>query len=60
MALTLTAKIAGAGFAQAMQLGIEYDPKPPFDVGSPEKADPVILAALRSRMTAAFEATSLS
>jgi transcriptional regulator GlxA family with amidase domain len=58
--MTLTAKIAGAGFAQAMQLGIEYDPKPPFDVGSPEKADPVILAALRSRMTAAFEATSLS
>lgn len=41
-------------FAQAIQLGIEYDPDPPFDVGSPEKADPVIREGLRSRMTANF------
>jgi hypothetical protein len=33
---------------------IEYDPNPPFDVGSPEKADPVIREGLRSRMTANF------
>ena len=55
MALILAAKIAGVQFAQALQLGIEYDPQPPFDVGSPAKANPVLRDALRSRMTAAFE-----
>ncbi len=55
MALTLTAKIAGRGFAEALQLGIEYDPRPPFDAGSPEKANPAILEGLRARMTASFE-----
>ncbi len=38
MALTLAARIAGAEVAQAIQLGIEYDPQPPFDSGSPQKA----------------------
>jgi transcriptional regulator GlxA family with amidase domain len=55
MALALSAKIAGAQFAQVVQLGIEYDPKPPFDVGSPAKANPKIVEALRARMMAAFE-----
>jgi transcriptional regulator GlxA family with amidase domain len=40
MALTLAAEIAGADVAQAIQLRIEYDPDPPFDTGSPEKAGP--------------------
>lgn len=60
MALTLTAKIAGPTFAQSMQLAIEYDPQPPFDVGSPQKAHPEILQILKSRMTASFEAASSS
>jgi putative intracellular protease/amidase len=38
MALTLADRIAGPQVAQAIQLGIEYDPQPPFDAGSPEKA----------------------
>jgi putative intracellular protease/amidase len=38
MALTLAGRIAGPKAAQAIQLGIEYDPQPPFDAGSPEKA----------------------
>jgi len=38
MALTLMARIAGDELAQAIQLGIEYDPQPPFDSGSLEKA----------------------
>ena len=38
MALHLAARIAGPEVAQAIQLGIEYDPQPPFDAGSPEKA----------------------
>ena len=37
-----------------MQLGIEYDPDPPFDVGSLEKADSMILEELRGQMTANF------
>ena len=38
MALTLLARIGGDGLAQAVQLGIEYDPQPPFDSGSEAKA----------------------
>jgi transcriptional regulator GlxA family with amidase domain len=38
MALTLAASIAGEETARAIQLGIEYDPHPPYDVGSPLKA----------------------
>lgn len=55
MALILAAKIAGSQVAQTLQLGIEYDPKPPFDTGSPEKADPKIRDALFARMSALFE-----
>lgn len=55
MALQLAVKIAGVPFAQAVQLGIEYDPAPIFDVGSPEKADPAIREALRAGMLAKFE-----
>jgi transcriptional regulator GlxA family with amidase domain len=38
MALTLAARVAGDAVAQAIQLGIEYDPQPPFHAGSPDKA----------------------
>jgi putative intracellular protease/amidase len=38
MALLLASRIAGDDVAQAIQLGIEYDPQPPFDAGSPLKA----------------------
>ena len=46
MGLTLAAKIAGDEFAQAVQLGIEYDPQPPFDAGSVEKAPDQIVELL--------------
>ena len=49
MALALAAKISGEQVAQAIQLGIEYDPQPPFDAGAPEKAPAEIVALLRSR-----------
>jgi putative intracellular protease/amidase len=49
MALTLAASIAGDTIAQAIQLGIEYDPQPPFDAGSPEKAPAEVVELLRSR-----------
>ena len=38
MALTLAARIAGDEYAQGIQLGIEYDPQPPFDAGAVHKA----------------------
>ena len=47
MGLTLAAKIAGDDVAQAIQLGIEYDPQPPFDAGSPEKAPERVVAICR-------------
>jgi putative intracellular protease/amidase len=49
MALALAARVANEQVAQALQLGIEYDPQPPFDAGSPERAPAEIVAALRAR-----------
>jgi putative intracellular protease/amidase len=48
MALTLVQRIAGNELAQAIQLGLEYDPQPPFDAGSPEKAPAAIVEAVRA------------
>jgi transcriptional regulator GlxA family with amidase domain len=47
MALTLTARLAGEDVAKAIQLGLEYDPDPPFDAGSPEKAPPALVELVR-------------
>ena len=46
MALWLAAQIAGDDVARAIQLGIEYDPQPPFDAGSPAKAGPELVELL--------------
>ena len=43
-ALALTAAIRGEEHAKFVQLSLEYDPQPPFDSGTPEKADPALLA----------------
>ena len=48
MGLLLAARIAGPEVAQAIQLGIEYDPQPPFDAGSTEKAAPEIVELVRA------------
>ena len=50
LGLALVARIAGDGFAQAIQLGIEYDPAPPFDAGSVDKAPPPVVQMVRSAM----------
>lgn len=47
MALTLAGRIAGDRAAQAIQLGLEYDPQPPHDAGSPAKAPARLVARLR-------------
>lgn len=48
MALYLVGREAGPKVAEAVQLGIEYDPDPPFDAGSPEKAPPAVVEAVRA------------
>jgi putative intracellular protease/amidase len=55
MALTLAGRVAGVSVAQAIQLGIEYDPQPPYDAGSPLTAPPEIVERLRSRSRFAAE-----
>ncbi|HEY2286573.1 MAG TPA: DJ-1/PfpI family protein [Streptosporangiaceae bacterium] len=48
MALTLAGRVAGDETAQAIQLMIEYDPQPPYDAGSPDRAPAEVLRRLRA------------
>jgi transcriptional regulator GlxA family with amidase domain len=48
LALTLVGRQWGEEVAQAIQLGIEYDPQPPYDAGAPSKAP----APIRELVTA--------
>ncbi len=52
MALRLAAHVAGDDMAQAIQLGIEYDPQPPFDAGSPNTAPADIVEFMRGNARA--------
>ncbi|MFJ3711537.1 DJ-1/PfpI family protein [Streptomyces sp. NPDC090053] len=49
MGLTLVGRIAGDEHAQAVQLLTEYDPQPPYDAGSPQKAPAALVEKLRNR-----------
>jgi putative intracellular protease/amidase len=48
MALRLVQRIAGDDLARGIQLGIEYDPDPPFDAGAPEKLPPEMVELVRT------------
>lgn len=48
MGFALLGRIAADTVAQAVQLGIEYDPRPPCDAGSPQKAPAGVVELLRS------------
>ncbi|WP_371618844.1 DJ-1/PfpI family protein [Streptomyces sp. NBC_00454] len=48
MGLTLLGRIAGDEVAQTVQLMTEYDPQPPYDAGSPDKAPAELVARLRA------------
>jgi putative intracellular protease/amidase len=50
MALVFAARIAGEEVAQAIQLSVEYDPQPPFDAGTPEKAPGPIQDMVRAAL----------
>ncbi len=54
MALVLTEKLAGQALAETLQLGLEYDPAPPFDSGSPKKANPSLVEGLKARLLERF------
>jgi putative intracellular protease/amidase len=49
MGLTLAGRIAGDEVAQAIQLMTEYDPQPPYDAGSPDRAPAGIVRGMRAR-----------
>jgi len=47
-AFVLAAELAGEETARMIQLGLEYDPQPPFDGGSPDKAGAERVARART------------
>lgn len=49
MGLTLLGRMAGDRYAQSVQLLTEYDPQPPYDAGSPEKAPADVVEEWRAR-----------
>lgn len=51
-ALSLMAAIRGEEHARLVQLALEYDPAPPFDSGSPEKASEAMIKGYAERMAA--------
>lgn len=58
MALTLAAEIEGAEFARTVQLMMEYDPQPPFDAGSVDKAGPETVGRAFTAMAGVLQALS--
>ena len=48
-AFSIIAELAGPEVAQAIQLGIEYDPAPPFSAGHPDKASAEAMALMVHR-----------
>ena len=49
-ALTLVSIMVDRKTAETIQLGLEYNPAPPFNSGSPDIAPPEILAAIKERI----------
>jgi len=47
-ALEVAAVAFGVDLAKVIQLGMEYDPHPPFDAGSPERAGPALVEQARA------------
>ena len=59
-AFVLAEELAGEAFARGLQLGLEYDPGPPFDSGSPQKAGPETMAAMQQFYASRIEAFNKS
>jgi cyclohexyl-isocyanide hydratase len=54
--LRVVAEIAGEDAARTIQLGIEYDPHPPFDSGHPRSASPALLENVTAKAAARQQA----
>jgi putative intracellular protease/amidase len=54
-AFVLLEELAGRDYAEAVQLGLEYAPDPPFQSGRPELARPEVLAEVKARLAAAAD-----
>ncbi len=54
--LRLVADLAGEPLARAVQLGLEYDPDPPFRSGHPDVADPAVVDQVRGRLAESLTA----
>lgn len=54
-ALALAAELAGEETAKLLQLNFEYDPQPPFDCGSPERAGAERVARSRALLAASLK-----
>ncbi|HLL22780.1 MAG TPA: DJ-1/PfpI family protein [Kofleriaceae bacterium] len=54
-ALRVAAEICGEDVAKAIQLGLEYNPAPPFTCGHPDVADAALVAQVRARLAPASE-----
>lgn len=50
MALTLVAELKDQETAESIQLVIEYDPQPPFDAGSPQKASSAVVELAKAAL----------
>jgi cyclohexyl-isocyanide hydratase len=46
-ALAVVDEVCGREAAEVIQLQVEYDPRPPFEAGAPERASPAVLARVR-------------
>ncbi|MBR0642716.1 DJ-1/PfpI family protein [Plastoroseomonas hellenica] len=55
-AFRLAAILRGEDIAKVVQLVFEYDPHPPFDAGSPERADPATMALATERLAPSRDA----
>lgn len=55
--LRVVAEVWGERRAQLAQLGLEYDPQPPFAAGHPRRASPEMVATLRQGMRAMTDRT---
>jgi len=53
--LTLAAELAGRKAAEKIQLGLEYDPQPPFASGSPRSASEEVLTEVRQQVAPMLE-----
>jgi len=58
LALQLAALLASDTVAEAIQLGLEYDPAPPFNSGNPRVARPLVVDLVRARFATRIDRRS--